>query len=532
MRVSGRIALGVGTLTLAAATHAQTCVAGRYAASAGALANEYGWDLDFDYGEAFTARSLVVAPGERAYDPVTGSDWGDDGGCYVYDVSPGVSLEQRLQWSTDLASPALGRGGGALDGDFVVLGDGSFGVAGSDLYAFTNVLFSGFAAEGRVVVPKPAGVAVEGLDFDVEAGRLVVLTRQDLGPTQATWMHTYVRSPGAWTLAESLDLGAAGVGAGARSLALEGDRAYVAFESGTLAKYVWNGTGWSASGSASAAQGGTPFGSTLAVQAGRIVGVGANGGSLVLYSFADTGAAPVAEQLAPLPPTAVLPSDVAIEGNRVAVGSPSANNGRGQVERLMRAGATWQFQETLAPAVAGSGESFGRAVSLAFNTLSVGAPHAPAAGFTERGFVEVVDLTGTGCASLLVYPSSVSLSAPGTPVELALVGPASVAGFGYMVLFALSPASPGIPLDGVFVPLANDALLFGSIQYANVAPLSNTVGLLDAAAGSGAPALLAQQLSPNLAGTQVWTAWFAFNLATPPFGAFFGSEARRLTFLP
>ena len=513
-------------LFVSSVAHAQACSVDRIAAPAGSIENELGWVVATD-----GTTVLVTAPEELAFDPVTGANWGDDGGFHVAQLLPSgaFTVPQRFQWSS---ASALGLGRtGDLDGDFVVLGDAAF-TGGADLYAFTNGP-TGFVAEGRVAVPKPAGLSVQGLDFEIEAGRLVVLVRQDVGPTQATWLHTYARVAGAWSLIHSFALGAIGVGTGERRLALENDNAYVAFDTGQLAKFAWNGTAWANGGTASVAQAGPPFGETLDVDGGRIVGVGRSPLGLTLYSFLDAGGTPVAEPFVQLPPTAIEPTSIALEGDRLAIGSPSANGNRGQVELMQRVGGSWQYVETLTAAVDEVGERFGQSVAFdASGRLLVGAPHNGVLGFTDRGFVEVVELTGAGCASLLVHPASVSLSGLGTPVDLALVGPQSVAGFGYMVLVAASAATPGIPLDGVVIPLAFDALLLASIQYANQAPLSSTVGFLDAAAGSGAPRIQAQQLSPNLAGTSVAVAWFAFNLSTPPFGAFYASEARTLTLLP
>ena len=120
----------------------------------------------------------------------------------------------------------------------------------------------------------------------------------------------------------------------------------------------------------------------------------------------------------------------------------------------------------------------------------------------------------------------------GAPVETTLVGPSSVGGLSYVVLFAASASSPGIPLDGVFLPLTPDPLLLASLEFANSSPFAATLGVLEPGGGSPDPQLITLGLTAALAGQSFACAWLGFSLSSPPFGSFYASEARTVSFLP
>jgi outer membrane protein assembly factor BamB len=76
---------------------------------------------------------------------------------------------------------------------------------------------------------------------------------------------------------------------------------------------------------------------------------------------------------------------------------------------------------------------------------------------------------------------AISLSKGGHQA-LSLVADADHAGLAYLVLGTLGATTPGIPVDGVVLPLTIDAYLLYSLEKANQPPFGSTLGLLD---GSG-----------------------------------------------
>lgn len=524
------LVLGAALAGAASPALSQACATERLASPIGAIENEFGWSLDRD-GDRF----LITAPEERAVDPITGQGWGDDGGAYVVDLLPSgqFGLPQHLQWDANSVFE-LGRYG-ALDGEFVVLAERAFPWAVDELFAFRDGP-QGFAPEGVVSLPQPAGFTLGGAGFDVENARLMVLVTQtdsSLG-TSSSVLHTYLRSSGAWSLFQSLDLNAAGAASGlGREVKAEGDRLYVTFSSGELHSYSWTSTGWSPGAFLTVTQPGVYWGGHLDVQGGRIVSVGGQSGALLLHSVLDSGGVLSLESPGVLPSTALEPSSVAVSGSRAAVGFHTVDLGVGEVILLDDSSGSWQVTQTLRAAVPEARDWYGRGLCFTGDgRLLVGAPQNADGGETDRGFVEVVEFEGANCAGLLVHPSSVSLSGFGAPVETTLVGPSSVGGLSYVVLFAASASSPGIPLDGVFLPLTPDPLLLASLEFANSSPFAATLGVLEAGGGSPDPQLITLGLTAALAGQSFACAWLGFSLSSPPFGSFYASEARTVSFLP
>ena len=107
--------------------------------------------------------------------------------------------------------------------------------------------------------------------------------------------------------------------------------------------------------------------------------------------------------------------------------------------------------------------------------------------------------------SFLIYPDlsidvpSISVAAGGTQTLAVAAGDAT-AGKSYLVMGSLSGIEPGFPLGKLQVPLALDAYTIASITNLNLAPLTNSFGILDANGEGTMQFTLPPNAPPSLAG--------------------------------
>ena len=116
-----------------------------------------------------------------------------------------------------------------------------------------------------------------------------------------------------------------------------------------------------------------------------------------------------------------------------------------------------------------------------------------------------------GPAGLAGTPEQISLAAGGTQSFSLDAGP-SLAGLPYLLLGSTSGTSPGIPIDGVQLPLNADVYLTLSLIGPNAPPLSSSLGTLDAQGKAAAAFTLPPGLSPTLAGAQLHHAFVVVEL--------------------
>jgi hypothetical protein len=179
-----------------------------------------------------------------------------------------------------------------------------------------------------------------------------------------------------------------------------------AFNSGAVFVFELSGGSWSQVQKVKAATPitGSNFGYSIALEGNRLVvgsrlaTNGANSSAGLAYVF-DRGASFTETQI--LAPSVVeagayFGNSVALDGDRIVVGAPledtvSSNEGAVYVFDLS---GTWTETQRLVPAVINFGAQFGWAVDLQGDRIVVGAPIDPGGG-TQRGAVFVFDLSGT-----------------------------------------------------------------------------------------------------------------------------------------
>lgn len=102
----------------------------------------------------------------------------------------------------------------------------------------------------------------------------------------------------------------------------------------------------------------------------------------------------------------------------------------------------------------------------------------------------------------------------------------------YLLLGSLNGTAPGIPVDGVVLPLNFDlGYLAFTLANPNTAPLANSLGMLDATGQGSATFSLPPASDASLAGLALHHAYLVFDLAGAPSVAF-ASNAEPLTLAP
>jgi len=169
------------------------------------------------------------------------------------------------------------------------------------------------------------------------------------------------------------------------------------------------------------------FGTSAAASADTVV-VGSphdnQTGAAYVYTRAD-GTWPKAAQLAPDDGSVqTFGEEVAFDGDRIAVAAPFANT----VYLYTGSGSSWLEEASLVPSTGSAADEFGTSLSLAGDTLIVGAPGASVGIETGAGLAFVFVDTGSGWAEQAVLQSPAPLaythfgSAVSIRGDLALVG--------------------------------------------------------------------------------------------------------------
>ncbi|MEM7309139.1 MAG: hypothetical protein AAF682_20815 [Planctomycetota bacterium] len=275
----------------------------------------------------------------------------------------------------------------------------------------------------------------------------------------------------------------------------------------------------------------TDFGRSVALRGGRVV-VGApaafaGGPAPAAYVFekSSEGWSLAASLTTPdTSPGDGFGSSVAIDGGRVAVGAAYEEDG-GRVAIFEEGPTGWTLTAKLAPPFPEPDDDlplFGVGVTLRGDTLF--------AGTFEQGSYEY-SLTEQGCPSLFGAPPALSFEAGGVHTLHLDAGQAH-AGETYTVVGSFSGTSPGLTFAGLKLPLNFDAYLAFGLANPGEAPLSGSLGVLDAdGCGAATFTLSSPTVPPSLAGTTLYHAWFALDPALPQ-PLTFASVAAPLTLLP
>ena len=253
------------------------------------------------------------------------------------------------------------------------------------------------------------------------------------------------------------------------------------------------------------------FGASVAVEGERIaIGAPLDGGTL------DTGSVRVFERqgsnwvqtahvVAPSPEVKdSFGWDVDLRGSVMAVGAyrdgPSES---GAVFRVVSSGGSWTVTHELPLSHAKRYGALGWAVALYPRGILGGA----------KGASTVYDYQFAAPAPLIGCPTMLSLSAGGVQ-SLALDVGAQHAGKLYFVLGTTSGTSPGLPVDGLLVPLNVDGYFLFTLANPGLRPLSGALGVVSGAGQGAASFALPAGTDASLAGLRVHHAAVVVPLAT------------------
>lgn len=450
---------------------------------------------------------------------------------YVFERAGSAWIQDAI-----LAPVAAGFGAAvALEGDRIVIGAPNDATTGS-VFVFERGP-SGWAQAARVVASDAFQGQIFGTELALEGDRFVA--------TSTDAAYVFELQPTGWTQIQRLD-SADGVAMG-NAVALWGDTLAVGAETDALggsqrgSVYVFErlaGT-WSQTAKLvhAAPFDSQRFGASLDLEGDRIV-VGAQP---VLFSFAagavtelargPGGWSAVAEIPAPAGALAFeFGASVALAGNSLLVGSPNepAQSGfSGTAYLFRRAGGGWQVETLLDDPAPVSSSRYGDCVAYDGDRAAIGAPSLPI--FTPvAGHVGTVDLFVGGLSGT---PGSISLSAGGTQ-SLVVNAPPSVAGQPYLLLGSLTGTAPGIPLDGLVIPLNVDGYTIATLLAPNAPPLAGSFGLLGPNGDALASFTLPPGAAPQLAGFTVAHAYVVFSLPPQVPVAVFVSEAETVDLVP
>jgi hypothetical protein len=121
---------------------------------------------------------------------------------------------------------------------------------------------------------------------------------------------------------------------------------------------------------------------------------------------------------------------VAFDGNRIAVGAP---RGSGKVYLYTGSGTAWPEEAQLVPSVGGDGDYFGTSLSLAGDTIVVGAPYEDDGIEIGAGLAFVFVNTGSGWTEQAVLESPTPIAGTGFGASVATRGDTALVGTNYAV---------------------------------------------------------------------------------------------------
>ncbi|QDU69690.1 FG-GAP repeat protein [Engelhardtia mirabilis] len=456
----------------------------------------------------------------------------------------------------------------AIFGDTALVGarndDHAGGIDAGSAYVFVRDA-GGWSQQAKLT----AGDAAAGDHFGVSvaiAGDLALvgaLYGDAPGAADAGSVYVFRRSGASWSQEAELNpADAAALDGFGWIVALDGETALIGsrfddvagvVDAGSAYLFERNGAGWSevTKFAPSGLAAGDEFGSSVALEGDTaVVGTprrnlpGAPDAGTVLVYRRDGAAW---SQEAALTASDAEAGDsfghrVALHGDLLAVGAAQDDHAggfdAGSAYLLRREGSAWTELTKFTASDASDSENYGSIVAVADDLVLVGAPHDDIDGLVHAGSVYAyplggdcngngspdlldlaagtsLDLDGEGtpdeCQALAASAASISIAAGGT-VDFALGAGATHAAELYVLLGSLSGTAPGLPVDGLVLPLNVDGYLLQTLGGGG--PLVAGIGLLDGAgAGSASLTIPAGALPTALAGATVHHAFAAFDLA-------------------
>lgn len=199
---------------------------------------------------------------------------------------------------------------------------------------------------------------------------------------------------------------------------------------------------------------------------------------------------------------------VDIDNGRLLVGQRAWNSLNrdepGRVHLYEQSSAGWARVRTEFSPATELNDNFGDSVALVGDDALVGAPLADTP-FQNAGQVWAFDMRPMSASA-----DPISLSAGGTQSFKLVAGPER-AGWIYLISGSVTGTSPGIPVDGVVVPLALDAYTLSLLSSFGGLPIPMSLGFLDADGRATAELIVPAGTDPTLAGVVGYHAFLTLN---------------------
>ena len=469
------------------------------------------------FGRAVTIDGTGILIGA----PKSGLSAADGGAAYVYEFAPTGWVQSAVLLPGE-AGPGDQFGWSvALEGDTALVGswlddDDSYVDSGA-VYVFERGTL-GWAPAAKLTASDRGSFDRFGSAVALAGDTAVVGAMYHIGGGQfGGAVYVFERTPAGWvqTAKVTPSDGVAGDTFGA-SLALSGDTLVVGSpaaddalpmvswcNSGAFYIYDRTPSGWVESAKFTAVDGwcNDRYSYSVAIEDDTVFvaarGFAAFGGNaagkVYVYQRVGGGWSQVQELLASDgAPLAQFGTSVALDQDRALIGAdadPALGSDAGSAYLFERQAGSWVELAKLTASDGGAAHRFGEAVDLDGGRLVAGAipDQQPGAVYVFAAG----NLTGS--------PAALSLSTGGVQ-QLEIEAGAACAALDYIVLGSKSGTSPGLPLDGLLLPLNVDGYTLATLMEPNRPPLGNTYGLLDAGGRATATITVPTGLPAGLAG--------------------------------
>ena len=483
--------------TLFASPTGAQCEFAKLVADVPVVGAEFGFSVALDGDFA-----LIGAPKDLVQGVKTGS-------VYVFERRPGGWVQvARLTPSDGFLDLEFGFSV-ALDGDTALIGTLRGNIQSGSAYAFERDPAGNWTQTDKLVAP-------DGQAFD-NFGRSVTLSGDtailgshghDTPLAGAGVAYVFERVGSTWTPVQKLKSSAPLLSAGfGRAVTMEGDRAVIGayFDHvgglGTGLAYVFERSGGTWSQVArlipSSATGGAQFGGavdlsgdTAAVAAFKDQSSGTGIGSVFVYELNVANWVEAAKLSFPVPGVdKEFGRSLSVDGELLLVGAPLIDTGAAYLFERTHAG--WVFRQSLFGHDTSGPDQLGRAVAIEGEQAVVCARWEDVSGVVFAGTAYVIGTSPDACLEISAETFPVDT---GGVQQLEFWTSPNFASFAWILLGTGSGTSPGLPLDGLVLPLNFDAYSLFTLQ-------NPTLGFLDGQGHTLVQIPVPAGLPASLAGT-------------------------------
>ncbi|TAJ18579.1 MAG: hypothetical protein EPO68_07650 [Planctomycetota bacterium] len=501
-------------------------------------------------------RAIVGALGHGVPNPAGGPAPNADGAAYLFERGPNGWV-QTAQLFADPTSCVANFGASvAIHGDLAFVGsplDSTHGLNSGAVHVYERTA-SGWQSVAKLEGSDASTEDQFGYAVAFDGQRLAVAARWANGYTQAGTptssprgaAYVFEHTGGAWVqTAELQATQLVGAEQYAYAIALSGDWLAVGApltngatrSAGAVYLYRRNGGAWvyDSKLTPTGSSYGDYFGKSVALEGTRLL-VGAtlddeiqgNAGAAYVFEFGPNGWT----QTAKLHGAGVITQEqfgwsVALDGEHALIGDNDFQDFNGGAAHLFEHRTEGWFELARLQPDYSYTSVFSRAVALSDGTALVGSRYDD----TQAHSGGAVYSFGVPTANSVQASTQQISAATGGSQVLQIDAGCTFAGRVYLTLGSLGGYAPGLDMKPLIVPLNPDAYFFLTLQAPNHAPLSSSLGVLDAQGRGATTISIAPGSVANLVGLTGWHA-FGVVLFDPYAFVAFASAPQRLDIAP